>query len=280
VNLLSVPKLAQELNCNITFYSKRVVFQNKDTGKKIGEGVEKNGLYVLDTPNYAAFTTKISSSLLHKRLGHPSNNILKKACNKFDLDLDFNNCDVCRFAKQTRLPFPLSQTKTETYFELVHSDVWGPAPVNSYDGYRYFVLFIDDFSRTTWIYLLKTKSEVFLCFTNFFHMVQTQYNGKLKIFRSDNGTEFINKNFHDFFKEHGIIHQTSRVYTPEQNEISERKNHHIIEMTRCLLLQSNVPKRFWSDAVLTSTYLINRLPTPLLQNKSPLDVLYNKQMEI
>jgi transposase InsO family protein len=67
-------------------------------------------------------------------------------------------------------------------------------------------------------------------------MVQTQYNGKLKIFRSDNGTEFINKNFHDFFKEHGIIHQTSCVHTPEQNGISERKNRHIIEMTRCLLL--------------------------------------------
>jgi hypothetical protein len=114
--------------------------------------------------------------------------------------LDFNNCDVCRFAKHTRLPFSLSQTKTETYFELVHSDVRGLAPVDSYDGYRYFVLFIDDFFRTTWIYLLKTKSEVFLCFTNFFHMVQTQYNGKLKIFRYDNGTEFINKNFHDFFQ--------------------------------------------------------------------------------
>jgi hypothetical protein len=83
-----------------------------------------------------------------------------------------------------------------------------------------------------------------------------------------------------FFKEHEIIHQTSCVHTPEQNRISERKNHHIIEMTRCLLLQSNVPKRFWSDAVLTSTYLINRLSTPLLQNKSPLDVLYNKKMEI
>jgi transposase InsO family protein len=102
-----------------------------------------------------------------------------------------------------------------------------------------------------------------------------------KSFCFDNGTEFINKNFHDFFKEHGIIHQTSCVHTPEQNGIFERKNRHIIEMTRCLLLQSNVPKKFWFDAVLTSTYLINRLPTPFLQNKSPLDVLYNnKKMKI
>jgi GAG-pre-integrase domain len=115
VNLLSVQKLAQELNCNIIFYSKKVVFQNKDTGKKIS-GVEKNGLYVLDTSNYVVFTTKISGSLFHKRLGHPSNNILKKTCNNLDLDLDFNNCDVCRFAKQSRLLFSLSQTKTETFF--------------------------------------------------------------------------------------------------------------------------------------------------------------------
>jgi hypothetical protein len=80
-----------------------------------------------------------------------------------------------------------------------------------------------------------------------------------------------------FFKEHGIIHQTSCEHTPEQNRISERKNRHIIEMTRCLLLQSYVPKKIWSDAVLTSTYLINRLPTPILQNKSPLDILYSKK---
>ena len=96
-------------------------------------------------------------------------------------------------AKQTRLPFSLSNSRSEASFDLVHSDVWGPAPINSYNGFRYFVIFIDDFSKAIWLYLLKSKDEVFNYFQEFLCLIETQFDAKLKIFRSDNGTEFINK---------------------------------------------------------------------------------------
>jgi GAG-pre-integrase domain len=177
-NLLSVQKLIQDLNYNAIFHSNRVVFQDKITGKKIGEGIERNGLYVINYLNHALqISNKESNNLLHWRLGHPSNKVLN---NLFMFsNLDFDNCDVCRFSKQTRLLFSLSQTKSEKPFDLVHSDVW-TAPINSYNGFKYYVIFIDDFSHTTLLYLHKAKSNVYSCFEEFFYYVINQYNANIK----------------------------------------------------------------------------------------------------
>jgi Integrase core domain len=158
--------------------------------------------------------------------------------------------------------------------------VWGPAPIESYNGFKYYVTFIDDHSRTTWVYLLKSKHEVFFRFQEFFNLVGNQFGAKIKFFRSDNGTEYVNKNFSDFFKEKRIIHQTTCVNTPQQNGVSERKNRHLLEVTRSLLFQNNVPKSYWSDAVLTAIYLINRLPSAKLNFKSPLEILMGREINL
>ncbi|GJZ59848.1 putative RNA-directed DNA polymerase [Tanacetum coccineum] len=89
--------------------------------------------------------------------------------------------------------------------------------------------------------------------------------------RSDNGTEFVNKKLNDFFNDLGIIQQTSCVYTPQQNGIAERKYRHLLNVARSLMYQGGIPLRFWSDCVLTAVYLINRLPTSVLNGKSPYD---------
>jgi hypothetical protein len=81
-------------------------------------------------------------------------------------------------------------SKSSAPFELVHSDVWGPAPITSYNEFKYFVIFINDFSRATWLFLLKTKDEVFDYFQEFLNRVENQFNTRIKIFRSENGTEF------------------------------------------------------------------------------------------
>ena len=241
------------MNCEITFKHNNVILYDVITKENIGEGFLEHGLYFLDS-NKLILSTKRDenlSSLWHKRVGHPSDKILKLL---FDIPKEFcNKCEVCRIAKQTRLPFCNSNSKTNELFELIHSDVWGPAPIDSYNGFKYFVIFIDDFSRETWLYLIKNKSKVFSHFQNFATMVETQYNKKIKVLRTDNGTEFINQNFVNFTNSKGMIHQTSCVYTPQQNGVSERKNRHLLEMTRTLLLQNQVPKIFWSDAVLTTT---------------------------
>ena len=99
-------------------------------------------------------------------------------------------------------------------FELIHSDLWGPAPVDSYDGYKYFVLFIDDKSRATWLYLLKSKTEVISVFQEFHNMVINQFDAKIKSFRTDNGTEYTSGLFSEYLRNHGILHETSCVGTP------------------------------------------------------------------
>jgi transposase InsO family protein len=127
---------------------------------------------------------------------------------------------------------------------------------------------------------MKRKNEVFSHFQNFTNLIETQYNTKIKILRTDNRTEFINQSFSNFTKSRGIIHQTSCVYTSQQNRVSERKNHYFLEMTRTLLFQNNVPKIFWSEVVLTATYLINRLLSTNLSFKSPLNFFYNRKINL
>jgi Integrase core domain/GAG-pre-integrase domain len=192
-----------------------VIFQDLITKEKIGEVFFENGLYFLDSNKSSFNITKDGDleKLWHKRVGRPSDKILKIMFNFANLDC--NNCEVCKFAKHIKLPFCDSKTKSSEPLELVHSDVWGPAPVSSYNDYRYFMIFIDDYSRTTWLYLMKNKSEVFSHFQTFLNLVETQFNKKIKILRTDNGTEFINQNFSNYLKQKGILHQTFCVYTPQ-----------------------------------------------------------------
>ena len=104
-------------------------------------------------------------------------------------------------------------------------------------------------------------------------MVETQFKSKIKILHSDNGGKFVFNSFSSYLSSHGIIHQTTYPHTSEQNGVAERKNCHLLEVVRALMFQMKVPKVFWADAMLTATYLINRLLTCILDFKSPPDVL-------
>lgn len=133
---------------------------------------------------------------------------------------------------------------------------------------------MDDFSRFTWLYLAKAKSDIPKNFTEFKALVELQLNHKIKALQSDGGGEYIA--LKSFLATHGIKHRISCPHTPQQNGLSERKHKHLIEMTLSLLAKASMPQSFWDEAVLTSTFLINRLPTPLLHLKSPFEILYNK----
>lgn len=163
---------------------------------------------------------KVAPHVWHQRLGHPSDRVLQ--C--FDLSLNSNNCDSCHYAKQHRLSFDELFGRANKCFDLVHSDVWGNAPVDSREGYKYFVTFIDDKSRVTWLYLLKAKSDVNMVFQEFCNMINNQFDTTIKVLRTDNGTEYTNNVFQTFLRDKGILHQTSCVGTPQQNGIAERKN--------------------------------------------------------
>jgi GAG-pre-integrase domain len=102
------------------------------------------------------------NELWHKRVGHMSDKIIS---HMFNFSKNYcSKCEVCKFTILIKLPFCISNSKSNEIFELIHSDVWGPAPVTSYNNFRYFVIFIDDFSKTIGLYLMKNKSEVFMHF--------------------------------------------------------------------------------------------------------------------
>jgi hypothetical protein len=127
---------------------------------------------------------------------------------------------------------------------------------------------------------MKNKNEVFTYFQMFINLMETQYNKKIKVLRTDNEIEFINQFFFLNLLTQRVIHQTTCVYTPQQNGVSEIKNHHLLEMIRTLLFQNNVPRIFWSEIVLTMVYLINRLPSVTLNFKSPLEILYVRKINL
>jgi len=158
--------------------------------------------------------------------------------------------------------------------ELVYSDVWGPAP-SSVGGKKYYVSFIDDYSKFTWIYLLKYKSEVFRKFTDFQSLVERIFDRKIIAMQTDWGGEY--QTLHNFFEKVGITHHVSCPHAHQQNGAAERKHRHIVEVGLSLLAHASMPLKFWDEAFVSATYLINRTPSKLLQFVTPLEHLYEQK---
>ncbi|XP_023884034.1 uncharacterized protein LOC111996308 [Quercus suber] len=209
-----------------------------------------------------------SSFLWHARLGHLLNMKLKALGHTIPSLQPFCNkaCQICPMAKVKRLPFPFNNKICACAFDLVHMDVWGPYSIPTLDGYKYFLTIVDDAIQATWLFLMKFKFDVTPLFQSFYTMVATQFSQNIKSIRTDNAKEFA---MSDFLSSHGIIHQYSCVYTSQQNSVVKRKHQHLLSIARALQIQSQVPLQFWGDCVLIAAYLINRLPSHLLDDKTP-----------
>ena len=143
----------------------------------------------------------------------------------------------------------------------------------SVGGGKYFVTFIDDATRYTWVYILKFKSEVFSTFQNWKTLVENQYEKKIKILRSDNGGEYVSTEFEKYLRKEGIRHEKTVPKTTEQNGLSERMNRTLVEAVRSMLSDSKLPKMFWAEALSTATYFRNRSPNVALNNITPYEAL-------
>ena len=113
---------------------------------------------------------------------------------------------------------------------------------------------------------MKNRAKLYSIFQKFYAEILTQFNISIRVLRSDNGREYFSAPFISFMSQHGILHQSSYAHTPQQNGVVERKNRYLIEIARTLLLHYYVPFRFRGGAVLTTCYLINRMPSSVLHD--------------
>ena len=258
-NLLSVHRLCLDNNYRLIFDAFSFWIQDRAMGRIIYTGRCSNGLYPLpfvphSSPAYLKLQPQchlgqlVFSCTWHSRLGHPTNRIaslmLQKANVAFSIDSNSSMCHSCLQGKFSKLPFHSSHTKSVIPFQTIHSDLWGPSPCVSIDGYKYYVTFIDEFSRYCWLFPLVNKSDVYSVFIAFYNYVNTQFSSKIKILQSDGGGEYTSHKLKLFFHAKGIVHQKSCPYTPEQNGLAERKHRHLIETTITLLQHAKLPSSF------------------------------------
>lgn len=207
-NLLSISRLTSDNDIYVEFHDSLCLVKDKVIGKVLVEGKIKDGLYqlpgALKSANKDHHAFLAIKEIWHRKLGHPCNRVLSevlKNCNiKVPAQDNFDFCEACQLGKVHKLPFKNSDSRALEPLDLIHSDVWGPAPINSVSSFKYYVHFIDDYSRFTWIYPLKQKSEVFQAFVQFKNLVENQFNKKIKVLQCDGGGEF--KALHKF------IHQS------------------------------------------------------------------------
>ena len=260
--------------------------------KLLAVGVIRGKLYVLkileDQVNIASEELESDLFLWHCRLGHLGmDNVIKIANGNMVKGIGHLSseskpfCEGCVMGKQHRCPYPkgISYRATEP-FELIHSDVCGPMPESSIGGSRYYVTFIDDFTRYTFVYFLKNKSQVLEKFKDFHNYAKNVSGKGIKVIRTDNGGEYCSKEFESFLKENGIVHQLTVPYNPAQNGVAERMNRTVMESARAMMSHSNLPNQFWAEAVNTSVYICNRCPTSALDGVTPYECLFKQKPDV
>jgi hypothetical protein len=287
-NLLSISAL-DEKGFRVAFIDGEVLMWPR--GKSIDDvvviGVQEGGLYKLKGHFVSALvhSTITPSELWHRRFSHIHYKALpivsKMVTGLPEIQVEHEGiCKGCAQGKNVKKPFPSSDSKAKGVLDIIHSDVCGPMSTASLSRYVYYVSFIDDFSRKTWIYFLKAKNEVFNKFKEFKALVENLSEKKIKILRSDNGGEFTSDEFKTFCKEVGIKRELSTPYNPQQNGVAERKNRTIMEAVKAMIHDQDLPMHLWAEAARTVVYVQNRSPHRVLGNKTPEEMFTGEKPEV
>jgi len=265
---------------SVLFDNDSCIVSDKKSGQTVAIApMTQNNMFPLNVSNVVENSLVAKgvneTQLWHLRYGHLNINGLKLLTRKNmviglpkvgDLEL----CEACIFGKQSRKSFPVGKSwRASSCLELVHADLCGPMKIESLGGSRYFLLFTDDYSRMSWVYFLKFKSEAFENFKKFKALVEKQSGYNIKALRTDRGGEFLSDDFNLFCDENGIRRELTSPYSPQQNGVAERKNRIVVEMARSLLNGRGLPVHFWGEAVAAAVYLLNLSPTKAVLNQTP-----------
>lgn len=210
-NLLSINKFCLDNNCWFALTGSSFTMKDNLTREVLLQGPSENGLYPIPLNKKflnkwkgltAHLGVKTTDVVWHQRLGHPSSSVFQQLLKNQNLPLSGSEdktriCESCQLGKSKQLPFCESTRISTSPLEIIHSDVW-TSPVSSLSGSKYYVLFVDDYSRFTWLYPLLNKSDVYQCFVKFTLLVENLFSTKIKQLQSDNGGEYTSTLFKQF----------------------------------------------------------------------------------
>ena len=267
-----------------------------ENGKLRGMGSLADKLYQLDCQvvptadtGYASVASSQGSDLWHQRLGHVHEPRLKKCVESESVQgidikemTELSFCEGCLAGKMCRKPFPaVGEIRSTRRLQLVHSDVCGPMHTPSIGGAKYFVTFIDDYTRCCAVYFMKHKSEVFDKFIEFEASVTNDVCKAIGTLRTDNGGEYLSTELQNYLKKKGIRHELTVPHSPQQNGVAERMNRTLVESARSMIAHAALPNIFWAEAISTAAYVRNRLPTTALkENETPYERWYGRKPDV
>ncbi|GKA58707.1 retrovirus-related pol polyprotein from transposon TNT 1-94 [Tanacetum coccineum] len=167
-------------------------------------------------------------------------------------------CSSCELGKAKRNSFKTKTTpSSKRRLQILHMDLCGPMRVESFKGKKYVMVIVDDYSRYTWTYFLRSKDETPKILIDFLKLIQRGLHAKVRTVQTDKDIEFLNKTLHAYFAQEGIEHQMSTARTLEQNSIVERQHRTLVEATRTMISAAKVPLFFWSEAIATTYFTKN-----------------------
>jgi hypothetical protein len=290
-NLVSVSTI-EEKGYEILFRDGQVLLfprgSSITSAKVIGTRHERLYKFLFQLVRALIHSTISSSDLCeiwHRRMAHLHHGALRVLREMVTGVPDFSSehhelCKGCTLGKYTKTAFPSSDSRAAGILDLIHSDVCGPMSLASLTGSLYYVVFIDDFSRKSWIFFMKTKGQVFSRFQEFKALVENQTGKKIRVLRSDNGGEYTSKEFMDFCAGEGIRRELTVPYNPQQNGVAERKNRAIVGAARAMLHDQGLPLFLWVEACYTAVYLQNRSPHMVVGSMTPEEAFSGKKPEV
>ncbi|GKD54892.1 retrovirus-related pol polyprotein from transposon TNT 1-94 [Tanacetum coccineum] len=203
--------------------------------------------------------------LWHRRLNHLNFGTLNDLARK-DLVRDLPRlkfekdhlCSACQLGKSRKATYkPKTINTIMEVLHTLHMDLCGPLRVQSINGKKYILVIVDDYSRFTWVKFLRSKDETPAFVINLLKQLQVGLNKTVRFVRTDNGTEFVNKDLSDYYESVGITHEKTVPRTPQQNGVVERRNRTLVEAARTMLIFSKAPLFLWAEAVATACYTQN-----------------------